>query len=584
MARRSWSVVIALVSACGDGVAATGSTSTSAGGSTVGSEGSSGETGVAPTSSTGTSTGSQGMTEAATTGSATTGTTEAPGETSSGEPGSSGEPASTSSTGGDTTGETGSTGEMPVCLAPVESAGGVVNFGGPGTEFTSAFAIGPDGGRYSGGAFSGNVDLKPGGGAGFVQQGKGQNMWLSKLSADGDYLYGYAWATSLGGACSVQGALADADGGVYVIGHFLNDIDLDPGPGVDMHSVGEEPGARGAYLLRLGPAGEYLWGRSWGPTVLAFGLGRSDDGSVFVSGYFRGAVDFDPGPGVDAQEATKFVGGASTFLSRFDADGNYLWGRSWGDGGSVYGFHLAVDAAGNAVVGGRVQNTADLDPGPIVQLHETQGAADFQVSRFMADGSLVFAIGLGGGGYENAQGVDVAPDGHVWVLGDSNGAVVDVDPGVGETLVINPGTGYQNFAARYDEAGAFVQVLSFTGQDGLRAIACDCDGQLYLGGNFEGEVDLDPGPGVAMHVSAGHVDAFTVALDAAGAYRWSRSWPNLEFSGTSDLVLDGDRMLHAQIDFVGTIDADGGPGELLIPSAGNQDVMLQRLRPSDGAW
>jgi hypothetical protein len=49
-------------------------------------------------------------------------------------------------------------------------------------------------------------------------------------------------------------------------------------------------------------------------------------------------------------------------------------------------------------------------------------------------------------------------------------------------------------------------------------------------------------------------------------------------------VLDGDRMLHAQIDFVGTIDADGGPGELLIPSAGNQDVMLQRLRPSDGAW
>ena len=65
---------------------------------------------------------------------------------------------------------------------------------------------------------------------------------------------------------------------------------------------------------------------------------------------------------------------------------------------------------------------------------------------------------------------------------------------------------------------------------------------------------------------------------------WSRSWPNLEFSGTSDLVLDGDRMLHAQIDFVGTIDADGGPGELLIPSAGNQDVMLQRLRPSDGAW
>lgn len=596
MARRNWSVMIALVIACGDGVAAMG-------GSTVGSEGSSGETGVAPTSSTGTSTGSQGMTEASTTGLATTGATEAPGETSSGEPGStsstggdttgepssgepgsSGEPASTSSTGGDTTGETGSTGDMPVCLAPVESAGGVVNFGGPGTEFTTAFAIGPDGGRYSGGAFSGNVDLKPGGGAGFVQQGKGQNMWLSKLSAGGDYLYGYAWATSLGGACSVRGAHADANGGVYVIGHFLNDIDLDPGPGVDMHSVGADLGARGAFLLRLGPAGEYLWGRSWGPAVMALGLGRSEDGSVFVSGSFRGAVDFDPGPGVDVQEATKFVGGSSAFLSRFDADGNYLWGRTWGDGGSAFGHHVAINAVGDAVVGGRVENTVDLDPGPIMQLHETQGPADFQVSRFTADGSLVFAFGLEGAGYENVNGVDFAPDGHVWVLGDTNGAVIDVDPGVGETLVSNPGTDYENFAARYDEAGAFVQALSFAGQDYLRAITCDCDGQLYLGGNLEAEVDLDPGPGVAMHVSAGHRDAFTVALDAAGAYRWSRSWPNLEFSGTSELVLDGDRMLHAQIDFMGTIDADGGPGELLIPSAGNQDVMLQRLRPSNGAW
>lgn len=586
MVRRSWGVMIVLVIACGDEVAATGGTGTSAG------EGSSGETGVAPTSSTGTSTGSQGMTEASstgvvttgmteasTTGVATTGTTEAPGETSSGEPGSSGEPVSTSSTSGDT----GSTGDMPVCLAPVESAGGVVNFGGPGTEFTTAFAIGPDGGRYSGGAFGGSVDLKPGGGAGFVQQGNGQNMWLSKLSAEGDYLYGYAWATSFGGSCAVRGAVADADGGVYVIGHFPNDIDLDPGPGVDMHSMGADS-ARGAFLLRLGPAGEYLWGRSWGPTVLAFGLGRSDDGSVFVSGYFRGAVDFDPGPGVDVQESSKVVNAVSAFLSRFDADGNYLWGRTWGDGGSAYGFHVAVDAVGDVVVGGRVQNTVDLDPGPIVQLHETQGPADFQVSRFTADGSLVFAFGLQGGGYENVNGVDIAPDGHVWVLGDSNGAALDVDPGVGETLVINPGTDYQNFAARYDEAGAFVQVLSFEGQDHLRAITCDCDGQLYLGGNFEVEVDLDPGPGVAMHGSAGHVDAFTVALDAAGAYRWSRSWPNLEFSGTSDLALDGDRMLHAQIDFVGTIDADGGPGELLIPSAGNQDVMLQRLRPSDGAW
>jgi hypothetical protein len=87
-----------------------------------------------------------------------------------------------------------------------------------------------------------------------------------------------------------------------------------------------------------------------------------------------------------------------------------------------------------------------------------------------------------------------------------------------------------------------------------------------------------------MHTSGGQSDAFLLALDDAGDYRWSRSWPNAEYGVTQGVGIDAKRMVHAQINFYEDIDADAGVGELAFTAKGDEDVLLQRLRPSSGDW
>ena len=56
------------------------------------------------------------------------------------------------------------------------------------------------------------------------------------------------------------------------------------------------------------------------------------------------------------------------------------------------------------------------------------------------------------------------------------------------------------------------------------AIALDGSGNIYIGGNFDGMVDFDPGPGVASRTGKGHGDIFICKLDSSGSFLGSGRW------------------------------------------------------------
>lgn len=597
--RRVWWLMAAMAAGCGDDVAGTdgassgatgssggagssssgdgtaGPTPTSGGGSgTIGEELSTGTTGAVTPTGTGTS-----DTESTSTSTGVDASTSTGVDTSTGDDSSSGEGSSS----GDT-----STGEPQLCAAPVESAGGAVAFGGLGGEQALGFGVGADGARYSGGVFFGpSVDLKPGGGAVFPAQGESGNMWLNKVAEDGSYVYGYTWPTLDGYHCYVWGFAPDLDGSVYVVGHFVGDLDLDPGAGVDKHKAGDGLGDLAGFLIKLGPDGKYQWGRHWGSDwTTAFGIAMAPDGALYVTGYFGGTIDLDPGAGSDVYTASGTGNATDGYLSKFDHDGKYLWGRTWGAGGEVYSYDVAVDGDGNASVTGTTGGPADLNPGPGVQVHVGLGLADTFVEHFLADGTWGWAFAIGGDSYEQINDVAVDPMGRVWIAGGTSSASIDLDPGPGAAVQQNMSQNYDGFVARYGPDGEYQQsfALAGAGHDNLWGITADCGGDVYVAGHFGQTIDLDPGPGVAMHTSGGESDPFLLALDGAGAYRWSRSWPNAESGVTQGVGVDADRMVHAQINFYGKVDADAGPKALPFTAKGDEDVLLQRLRPGSGDW
>lgn len=595
----AWTIAGGLVAGCGGDEVASGSDGASSSGSGSGGTTTTGTvptTGSLPTSG---GPGTQGETDSsgAVTASSSGGTSTSTGSTSTGE-GTSSSGGDTSTSSGDTSGSSSSggasssgessTGEPLVCPEVVESAGGALGFGGLGGEQALGFAVAADGSRYSGGVFFGpSVDLKPGGGAVFPAQGEGGNMWLNKLAGDGSYVYGYTWPTVSGQHCYVWGFAPDEDGSVVVVGHFVGKLDLDPGAGVDMHVAGNGTSQLGAFMIKLDAAGAYQWGRSWNSGwATAFGVARGGDGALYVTGYFGNTIDLDPGPGEDKHTATGMGNGTDGYLSKFDADGNFVWGRTWGAGGTVYAFDVAVGGDGSVAVTGTAGGPADLDPGPGEQIHVGQGLADTFVTRFTDDGTWSWGFAVGGSGFEQINDVWIDSVGQVWAVGGFSSPDIDLDPGPGVAMFKNTSQSYDAFVARYDAMGA--HGLSFalggTGHDNVYGVVGDCGDLMYVAGHFSASVDLDPGPDAAMHASAGQNDPFVLAIDGAGQYRWSRSWPNGDNATAQGIGVDGDRMAHAQINYYVDIDADAGAGVKLLPAKGDMDVLLEKLRPGSGDW
>lgn len=577
-------VAVTMICACGDSTA----TSTTDGGSTsaasTGGTGGTGSTGAEPTTgaSTSTASGSDSDSVTGTTGGSTGAVTSSTGGT-----GSTGGTSEASTTDASSSG--GTTGDPLACTDPVESPGGVIHFGGLGGEQALGFAVGLDGARYSGGLFFGpSVDLKPGGGAVIPAKGDGGNMWLNKVGADGSYQYGYTWPTLDGYHCYVWGFAPDPDGSVHVVGHFVGDLDLDPGPGTDKHVAGNGVGDLGAFLFKLGADGKYQWGRSWsaGEHMTAFGVARSADGALYVTGYFIGTADLDPGPGTVMATATGPGNASDSYLSKFDPAGDLLWSRTWGAGGELYGYQVGVDADGNAYVSGTIGGPGDLDPGPGTQIHTGLGLADTYVARFLNDGTWDWGFGVGGDGYDIFNAISVDPEGRVWLAGGFSSAQIDMDPGAGAKTFTLMGPGYDGMLARYTTAGDLDLAVQLGGadHDNLWGLATDCAGDTYVSGHFSGAVDLDPGAGVAMHTSGGGSDAFLLALDGTGAYRWSKSWPGDGGSAGENVAVDPDRMVHLQISYDGNIDGDAGPGAKMFTDKGEGDVLLEVLRPANGDW
>ena len=173
-----------------------------------------------------------------------------------------------------------------------------------------------------------------------------------------------------------------------------------------------------------------------------------NDGNVYTFGYFRGTIDFDPGPGV--QNLTS--GWYAAFISKLDKSGNYIWAKEIGRAVNLYGnsnsHAITLDAQANIYITGTFQDTCDFDPGSGVF---KMAAAPYANSLYFAyvckldsSGSLIWAKSMGKTG--TTQAMDIAVDGlgNVYTTGAFNGTT-DFNPDTASAATFNlttniPGT------------------------------------------------------------------------------------------------------------------------------------------------
>jgi uncharacterized protein YjbI with pentapeptide repeats len=256
------------------------------------------------------------------------------------------------------------------------------------------------------------------------------------------------------------------------------------------------------------------WSRQIGTTAYdtSFNVAVDAAGNVYITGGSDGSLG---GPN---------AGGGDAFLTKYDRAGNLLWSGQIGTTANELSFDVAVDAAGNAYIGGFTSGSLG---GP-----HAGDIGDVFLTKYDSAGNLLWSRQFGTTNNEPAGGCGVAVDaaGNAYITGGTNGSLG------------GPNTGdYDAFLTKYDSAGNLLWSRQFgtTAWDRSSDVAVDAAGNAYIGGFTEGSLG---GP------NAGDLDAFLTKYDGAGNLLWSRQ------TGTTGRDFGG----GVAIDAAGNVYTSGG--------------------------
>lgn len=455
----------------------------------------------------------------------------------------------------------------------------VRSFGSTGYNQGQSVAVDAGGNVYATGSFSGTADFDPGVGVNNLNSVGDVDVFISKLDASGNLI----WAKSCGGLSNDYGQCikVDLQGNVYVTGWFHGTVDFDPGPGTFTLSSNAN---YDAFILKLNPAGDFVWAGGFGGGTSS-NSGQSlvldQAGNVYVTGYFLGTADFDPGAGTFNLVS---AGSNDAFISKFDVSGNLVWAKSIGGTGSDRGLAIALDAVGNVYTAGHFESTVDFDPGPATYTLITASLTDVFISKLDASGNFVWAKSMGGVDYDTAESMAVDASGNVYTTGRFGfmGNAPDFDPGPG-TYTLAPAGGYDIFVFKLNAFGNFVwaQKIGSAGDDYGNSIVLDPQGNPYVTGRFSGTVDFDGGPATYTMASVGGSDVFVIRLDAAGNLVWSRSVGGMADDVAYSIGFNAGSV-YLTGSFMGTVDFDPAPGSFNLSAVSTgSDIFILKLKPRE---
>ena len=343
------------------------------------------------------------------------------------------------------------------------------------------------------------------------------------------------------------------------------------------------------YLLKVDNEGNLLWEKVLytfsEPTAGNKAITVDGNNDIYITGYFKDTVDFNPGSGEDIYTS---IGGIDCFLVKFDSSGVFKWVITWGGIEYEVSRDLAIDSNGNIYAGGFFEDTVDFDPGPGTDNHTSNGLRDAFLSSFDPDGNFRWARTWGGIESDSIYHVIASSSGIVYVAGNFYNQV-DFNPGPDED--IHTATEERDsFLCRYDSSGAYKFVYQWN-QLGM-TLCFDEYHNLYMGGLFYEDVDLDPGEGINFHVAAGTAGkSYLSKFNPSGEYSWSRVWEGLDSGvGVQGIAIDGDNNVYVVGAFWGPgIDFDPGPGVDVRDTGSwpfyNLDSVLYLSKfPPDGYW
>jgi len=385
----------------------------------------------------------------------------------------------------------------------------------------------------------------------------------------------FNWAKSCGSQSNDEAysVIHDASGNVIITGYFADTVDFDPGPATfTLASVGNDD----VFIQKLNALGNLVWAKSVGGVQDDIGNSVKIDanGNVYVTGYFEGTVDFDPGAAVSNLTSNGFI---DLYVLKLNASGDFVWAKQIGGVDYDSGLSLNIDLNGNVIVGGSFQNSVDFDPSASTFSLNSFGTSDAFLLKLDGTGNFVWAKQFGGIDSDVIWSIDVDANGNIYATGNFEGTA-DFDPGASTLNLISNGA-RDVFVAKVSSSGNIDWAKAFgdASSDYGQAISVDASGKVNIGGSFVGTADFDPSATTFTMTSFGGSDIFISQFDANGNFVWAKQLGSSSNDAANGIDTDANGNIYATGNFQGTVDFDPGNGTYTLTSNGGRDIFTAML-------
>ena len=340
------------------------------------------------------------------------------------------------------------------------------SLGGGASDYSTAYGVAIDGlgNAIVVGYLNGSVDF----GGGKIASAGGDDILVAKFDSTGHHV----WSERFGDAQdqSAKGVAVDGAGNVFVVGKFEGVVDFGGGPLTSS-------GSTDAYLVKLDPLGNHLWSKRFGDaqSQAATSVAVDGMGNVIMAGHLSGSANFGGGTLTDAGGGDVFIakfspdaahvwskrfgdsldvksvavdgsgtiaftgifdsvvdfgggplvsaGSDDIYVAKLDGAGNHVWSKRFGDAGSQFRSHVAIDSSGNVVLAGAFIGGIDFGGGVLQTSNVLTETGDVFVAKLGPAGDHVWSKRFGGDFDQSCEGVVVDGSGNIAVTGQFNGIV-----------------------------------------------------------------------------------------------------------------------------------------------------------------
>ena len=264
-------------------------------------------------------------------------------------------------------------------------ATGVVEFafgvgGSDNSDVASGIAVTTGGVVVIGGSFRGSAGFIPGSPTTQLTSVGGTDAFLAAYSGAGEF----QWVRAITGLGEEEirpgGLAADLEGGVVATGTFTGTTDFDPGtPLITRTSLGLADWFAARYDGLGGFRSAFAVGNTGADAAPR--PAADVDGTLLLTGWWAGPLDFNPGAGTTIIASLASGGATDIFAAKYTYEGGLLWVSRFGEGTTAAerqnrGAAVVPYPGARILVAGTFFGSPDFDPGATTFRLTSVGSAD----------------------------------------------------------------------------------------------------------------------------------------------------------------------------------------------------------------